>query len=452
MKVVIVGCTHAGTIAATQILNAHPDAEVVIYERNDNVSFLSCGIAVYLSGEIGDPDAMFYSSPKQLEEMGATVKVKHNVLSVDPDTKTLEVENQETGELTADFYDKLIITTGSWPVIPPVSGLENKNLYLCKTYYHAKKLFNVAKDSKKIVVVGGGYIGVELVEAYLRQGREVTLIDSSDQMLIKYFDKQYADRIGRIFKDHNAHLELQQRVTGFEDDGNGGVKVLTNKGKVYDADMAVLCVGFRPNSDLVRGKIDLHPDGTIKTNAYMQTSNPDIYAGGDVTSVHFNPTNTDRYVPLATNAVRQGTIAGVNVFGNTMKYMGTQSTTGLHLFGNTMVCTGLTLRRAKEMGIDADSVTIEDNYRPEFLITTTPVFMPLVWEKGTRRILGAQFMSKHDVSQSANLVSVCIQNRNSIDFLAYVDTLFQPNFDRPFNYVNLLAQAAVAKEDKKVSK
>ena len=147
MKVVIVGCTHAGTIAATQILNAHPDAEVVIYERNDSVSFLSCGIAVYLSGEIGDPDAMFYSSPKQLEEMGATVKVKHNVLSVDPDTKTLEVENQETGELTADFYDKLIITTGSWPVIPPVSGLENKNLYLCKTYYHAKKLFNVAKDS-----------------------------------------------------------------------------------------------------------------------------------------------------------------------------------------------------------------------------------------------------------------------------------------------------------------
>ena len=448
MKVVIVGCTHAGTIAATQILSAHPDAEVVIYERNDNISFLSCGIAVYLSGEVGNPDAMFYSSPEQLEKMGATVKVKHNVLSVDPSTKTVEVEDQESGNLTVDYYDKLIITTGSWPKIPPVTGLENPNLYLCKTYYHAKKLFKIAKQSKKVVIVGGGYIGVELVEAYLRQGRDVTLIDSSDQMLIKYFDRQYSDRIGKVFKDHHAHLELGQRVTGFLDNNKGGVTVATNKGKVYDGDVAIMCVGFQPNSGLVKGKVELHPDGTIKTNEYMQTSDPDIYAAGDVTSVHFNPTDTDRYIPLATNAVRQGTIAGVNVFGNKMKYMGTQSTTGLHLFGNTMVCTGLTYHKAKEFGIDADSITIEDNYRPEFMPTTTPVVMTLVWEKKTRRILGAQFMSKHDVSQSANLVSVCIQNRNSIDFLAYVDTLFQPNFDRPFNYVNLLGQAAVAKEDK----
>lgn len=448
MKVVIVGCTHAGTIAATRILNEHPDAEVVIYERNDNVSFLSCGISVYLSGEVGDPDAMFYSSPAELEKMGATVKVKHNVLSVDPETKTLEIEDQETGKLAADYYDKLIITTGSWPVIPPVSGLENKNLYLCKTYYHAKKLFKIASESKKIVVVGGGYVGVELVEAYLRQGRDVTMIDGGNYMLRKYVDRQFADRIARVFKDKGAHLELGQHVTGFKDNGNGGVQVVTDAGKVYDADTAILCVGFRPNSDLVKGKIDLHPNGTIKTNEYMQTSDPDIYAAGDVTSVHFNPTNTERYIPLATNAVRQGTIAGVNVFGNTMKYMGTQSTSGLHLFGNTLVSTGLTLRDTKQFGIDADSVTIEDNYRPEFMPTTTPVFMTLVWEKGTRRILGAQFMSNHDVSQAANLVSVCIQNRNTIDFLAYVDTLFQPNFDRPFNYVNLLAQAAVAKEDK----
>ena len=124
----------------------------------------------------------------------------------------------------------------------------------------------------------------------------------------------------------------------------------------------------------------------------------------------------------------------------------------LNLDGTYMASLGLTFERAEEAGFNADVVTIEDNYRPEFMPTTTPVLMTLIWYKDTQRILGAQMMSKHDISQSANLVSVCIQNRNSIDFLTYVDTLFQPNFDRPFNYVNLLAQAAVAKEDKKESK
>jgi NADPH-dependent 2,4-dienoyl-CoA reductase/sulfur reductase-like enzyme len=444
MKVIIVGCTHAGTITATQILKGHPETEVTIYERNDNVSFLSCGIAVYLSGDVGDPDAMFYSSPKQLADLGATVKMQHNVTNIDPQTKTVEVTDLVTGETTTDHYDKLVDTTGSWPVIPPIPGVDGPHVYLCKNYHHAKELFNVAKKAERIIVIGGGYIGVELVEAYTRQNKDVTLVDGSPRMLHKYFDQEYTSRIQKQFEDHGAHFAFDQRVTGFEDHGDAGVTVKTDKGS-YDADIAILCVGFRPNTDLLKGKVKLHDNGAIVTNEYMQSSDPDIYAAGDSTAVHYNPTGKDAYIPLATNAIRQGTIVGVNLFGNTMKDMGTQSSSGLNLYGTTMVSSGLTLENAKDAGFDAEAVTIEDNYRPEFMPTTTPVLMTLVWDKKTRQILGGQLMSKHDVSQSANVLSLCIQDKHTIDYLAFVDMLFQPHFDRPFNYLNILGQAAVAK-------
>lgn len=406
MKVIIVGCTHAGTITATQILQNHPETKVTIYERNDNVSFLSCGIAVYLSGDVGDPDAMFYSSPEQLTEMGATVHMQHNVTNIDPKTKTVTVTDLVTGETKTDHYDKLVDTTGSWPVIPPIEGVDGPHVYLCKNYHHAKELFNVAKDTQRIVVIGGGYIGVELVEAYTRQNKDVTLIDGSPRMLHKYFDREYTDRIQKEFVNQGAHFAFGQRVTGF-DNHEDGVTVKTDKGS-YDADIAILCVGFRPNTDLLKGK--------------------------------------DAYIPLATNAIRQGTIVGTNVFGNTMRDMGTQSSSGLNLYGTTMVSSGLTLENAKEAGFDAAAVTIEDNYRPEFMPTTTPVLMTLVWNKKTRQILGGQLMSKHDVSQSANVLSLCIQDKHTIDYLAFVDMLFQPHFDRPFNYLNILGQAAMKKQ------
>lgn len=444
MKVIIVGCTHAGTITATQILQNHPETEVIIYERNDNVSFLSCGIAVYLSGDVGDPDAMFYSSPEQLAAMGATVHMQHNVTDIDPKTKTVTVTDLVTGETKTDHYDKLVDTTGSWPVIPPIEGVDGPHVYLCKNYHHAKELFNVAKDAQRIVVIGGGYIGVELVEAYTRQNKDVTLIDGSPRMLHKYFDREYTDRIQQEFVDHGAHFAFDQRVTGFENHKNG-VTVKTDKGN-YEADIAILCVGFRPNTDLLKGKVKMHDNGAIITNEYMQSSDPDIYAAGDSTAVHYNPTGKDAYIPLATNAIRQGTIVGTNLFGNTMRDMGTQSSSGLNLYGTTMVSSGLTLENAKEAGFEAAAVTVEDNYRPEFMPTTTPVLMTLVWDKKTRQILGGQFMSKHDVSQSANIISLCIQDKHTIDYLAFVDMLFQPHFDRPFNYVNILGQAAVKKQ------
>ncbi|ALO05345.1 FAD-dependent oxidoreductase [Lactiplantibacillus paraplantarum] len=442
MKVIVIGCTHAGTAAVNQILSSNPDTEVTIYERNDNVSFLSCGIALYLGGQVADPQGLFYSSPEQLAELGATVHMQHDVTDVDTENHEITVTDLKTGESKTDHYDKLVVTTGSWPVIPPIDGIDSPNVYLCKNWTHAQNLWEAAKPAKRVIVIGGGYIGTELVEAYQKQGKEVTLIDGLPRILNKYLDKEFTDRVEQNFVDHGIKMALNQMVQGFSDDGKE-VTVKTNKGS-YTADMAILCVGFRPNTGLLKGKVDMNANGSIKTNDYMQTSDPDIYGAGDSVAVHYNPTQKDAYIPLATNAVRQGTLVGLNIFKPTRKYMGTQSTSGLMLFGQTIVSSGMTLEHAQAEKVPAAAVTFEDNYRPEFMPTTKPVLMQLVYNPETREILGAQFMSEHDVSQSANVISVMIQNHNTIDDLGFVDMFFQPIYDRPFNYLNLLGQAAIA--------
>ena len=439
MKVAVIGCTHAGTFAIKTILAEHPDAEVTVYEKNDNISFLSCGIALYLGGHVKDPQGLFYSSPDELKKLGASVKMNHEVTNVDPASKTIEVTDLKNDQSFEDTYDKLVVTSGSWPVIPPIKGVDNKNVYLCKNWNHAKELFETAPEKKRITIVGAGYIGAELAEAYNTKGHEVTLLDGADRIMSKYFDKEFTDVVEKDFTDHGVTLGLDQQVT--EISGDDTVTIKTTKG-TYETDLVVLCVGFRPNTGLFKGKLAMTDNGALITNEYMQTSDPDIYGAGDSVAVHYNPTHGLAYIPLATNAVRQGILVGKNIEKPTVKYMGTQSSSGLKLYDKTIVSTGLTMAAAKAQNINASEVIITDNYRPEFMPTTEPVLMSLVYDPETRRILGGSLLSTYDVSQSANTLSVCIQNENTIDDLAMVDMLFQPQFDRPFNYLNILAQAA----------
>ncbi|PWF99898.1 FAD-dependent oxidoreductase [Levilactobacillus bambusae] len=444
MKVIVIGCTHAGTYAIQEILKDHPDTEVTVYEKNDNISFLSCGIALYLGGEVKDPAGLFYSSPDALAKLGAKVEMKHNVTDIDQANKTITVEDLDQSTTFTDTYDKLVITTGSLPIIPRISGIDNDKVMLCKNWNNAQELFKAAPDAKRITIVGAGYIGAELAEAYSKTGHEVTLIDSADRVLSKYYDKSFTDKIEQAYKDHGVHLQLEETVTGFE--GSDSLTITTDKGSV-ETDLAILCIGFRPNTALLKDKVDMMPNGAIVTNEYMQTSDPDIFGAGDSVAVHFNPTGQNAYVPLATNAVRQGILVGKNLVKPTVKYMGTQSTSGLELYGMTMGSTGMTLDAALSQNMNAKQVLLTVNYRPDFMPTTEPVLMSLVYEPETHRILGGGLMSKYDITQSANTLSVCIQNQNTIDDLAMVDMLFQPNFDWPFNYLNLLAQAALDQED-----
>lgn len=443
MKVVVVGCTHAGTAAVKSILANNPEAQVTVYERNDNISFLSCGIALYVGGVVKDPAGLFYSNPEELASLGATVKMQHEVEAIDVTAKNVSAKNLLTGKEETVTYDKLVMTTGSWPIIPPIQGINSDNILLCKNYNQANEIIKKSEQAKKIVVVGGGYIGIELVEAFVESGKEVTLIDGLDRILNKYLDKPFTDVLEKELVDRGVTLALGENVQEFSSDDSGKVnKVITAK-QSFEADMVIMCVGFSPSTQLLKDKVDMLPNGAIIVDKYMRSSNPDIFAAGDSAVVHYNPSGTNNYIPLATNAVRQGLLVGHNLTEEKVAYRGTQGTSGLYLFGWKIGSTGVTLESAKLNNLEVGATVLEDNYRPEFMPTTENVMMELVYEKGTNRIVGGQLMSKYDITQSANTLSLAVQNKMTVEDLAFTDFFFQPHFDRPWNYLNLLAQAAL---------
>ena len=443
MKVVVIGCTHAGTAAIKNLRALNPDAEVTVFERNDNISFLSCGIALYVGGVVSDPKGLFYSSPEELKSLGVNTKMKHNVKNVDIKGKKLTVENLETGEVFDETFDKLIITSGSWPIIPRnIEGIDLENVLLCKNYNHANEIIERSKSVKRVVVVGAGYIGVELVEAFRNNGKEVILVDAEDRILSKYFDKEFTDVAEESFREKGIVLATGEKVVKIEG-ANGKVsKIVTDKNE-YETDMIIMCIGFVPNTALFKGQLEMLPNGAIKVDEYMRTSDKDVMAAGDCCSVFYNPLNMERYIPLATNAVRMGTLAGLNLVENKAKSLGTQGTSGIKIYENNMAATGITEALARSLDLEIETVIVTDNYRPEFMPTYEKVTLKVVFDKYTRIVLGAQLNSKVDLTQSINTLSVCIQNHMTIDDLAFVDFFFQPHYNKPWNFINLAGLAAL---------
>ena len=442
MKVVVVGCTHAGTAAIKNIKALDPTIDITVYERNDNISFLSCGIALYVGGVVKNQNELFYSSPEELKQLGVNTNMKHEVLSIDYQNKTLEVRNLETDDVKTDHFDKLVIATGSWPIIPPIEGIRSENVLLSKNFNHANEIIAHASYVQKIAVVGAGYIGVELAEAFEMMGKEVILIDAEDRIMPKYLDKEFTDRAEKAFTDHGITLALGQKVKGFTVEGDQVTHISTDK-ETFEVDMVIMCVGFRPNTQLFKNDLDTTPNGALIVNEYMQTSNPDVYACGDCANIYYNPTKESKYIPLATNAVRMGTLVGLNIKGPNVKYVGTQGTSGIKIYNWSISSTGLTEGVAKDAGINYGTVTVTDNNRPEFMPTYDEATLKIVFDKNSRRILGGQIISESDLTEKMNTLSVCIQKEMTVEELAFVDFFFQPHFNKPWGLLNLAGLAAL---------
>ncbi len=439
MKVIVVGCTHAGTSAVVNLKILYPNTEVVVYEKNDNISFLSCGIALSVGEIVKEPEKLFYNSPSNLEQSGIITRMKHEVLDIDFESKKIRVRNLSTNEEFEDKYDKLILTLGSWPIIPKLEGIDLENILLCKNYDHAKIIDEKKDSATNVVIIGAGYIGVELAEAFERLNKKVTLIDAEDRIMSKYLDKEFSDLAEKEFTDRGIKLVLGEKVVKFE--GNSGKvgKVITDKGE-YKGDLVVLCIGFRPNTKIIEGKLKTLKNGAIIIDDYMRTSEEDVFAAGDCCMVRYNPAKDNRYIPLATNAVRMGLLIARNIEKPSLKYMGTQGTSGIKIYDVSIASTGLTMESAKATtNLEVDSVTIHENNRPEFMPTFNDVMIKLVFEKESKRIVGGQIASVVDMTEFMNTLSVVIQNNMTIEELAMTDFFFQPHFNKPWGILNSVA-------------
>ncbi|UGQ07843.1 H2O-forming NADH oxidase [Streptococcus anginosus] len=453
-KIVVIGANHAGTACINTMLdNFGNENEVVVFDQNSNISFLGCGMALWIGKQIDGPEGLFYSDKEKLEAKGAKVYMESPVLSVDYDKK--EVTALVNGQEHLESYDKLIFATGSQPIIPPIKGVELvegnrefkatlENIQFVKLYQNSAEVIEKLKNNEginRVAVVGAGYIGVELAEAFERLGKEVILIDVADTCLAGYYDRELSDLMSQNLADHGIKLAYGQTVKAVE--GEGKVERIVTDKETFDVDMVIMAVGFRPNTALGAGKIELFRNGAFLVDKKQETSIPGVYAVGDCATIYDNSLGKMSYIALASNAVRSGIVGAYNATGHELEGIGVQGSNGINIYDLKMVSTGLTLEKAKAAGYNAVETGFNDLQKPEFIKHNNhEVAIRIVFDKDTRVILGAQMASHEDISMGIHLFSLAIQEKVTIDKLALTDIFFLPHFNKPYNYITMAALTA----------
>lgn len=446
-KVIVIGTNHAGTHAVQAIAENYKDThKVVTYDRNDNISFLGCGMALWIGGVIDNSDGLFYATPDTLRGMGADVYMEHDLVDVDFDKKEVTIKNLKTNETFTDNYDKLVLGVGSWPILPPIKGHDLENIKYAKIFQNAEEVIKILEDPeiKSVAVVGAGYIGVELAESFVQKGKEVTLINDFE-VLNRYYDKEFQELMHKRLVDNGVNVKTGERAVEFIGENGKVKKVVTDK-DTYNADLVLMSIGFRPNTAFLKDKgIELSEVGAIVTNDNQETSIKDVYAIGDCSTVRDNARRTKANIALATNAVRTGIVAGHNACGTKIEMLGVQGSNAIHIFGLTLCSTGITETEAKLAGFNCNSVTVTDTIRPAFMPNNNDVTLKVVWDKDSRRILGAQMASNEDITLALHFFSLAIQENYSIDKLALTDLFFLPHFNQPHNFITKAGLLALGK-------
>lgn len=443
-KIVVVGANHAGTAAINTMLDNYQGKEVVVFDKNSNISFLGCGMALWIGEQISSGERLFYSSKEALEKKGAKVHMETEVYNIDFKNKMVYARGVQDGREYRESYDKVILSTGSLPIHLPVPGAEFENVEFVKLYQDAKgvieKLGN-NKDIKHVTVVGAGYIGVELAEAFKRRGKEVALVDFCEDCLSTYYDKTFREMMDKNLEEHGVDLKYGQLLKEIKGNGKVG-SVLTDK-EEFQTDMVVLCVGFKPNTFLAKDRLEVFRNGAYKVDKTQKTSLDGVYAIGDCATVYDNAIDDINYIALASNAVRSGIVAAHNVCGTMLESIGVQGSNGISIYGLNMVSTGLTFEKAQRLGIKVGETTYTDLQKPEFIEHgNEAVTIRIVYDLDTRVILGTQIASRENISMAIHMFSLAIQEKVTIDKLKLVDIFFLPHFNKPYNYITMAALGA----------
>lgn len=467
-KIVCIGVNHAGTSAIKTLLIENPKNQVIGFEANDNISFLGCGIALAIGGVVKNTKSLFYATPDELRKLGATIKMNHKVSEINFDKKYVIVEDLITHQKFQETFDVLVYAAGSWPYIMPFHKPEYKGVKLCKNYAQALSLIEDAKKDnvQKVAILGAGYIGVELTEAFAKtisHHKEVTLVDMEDRIMPRYFGKHFTNVIQSEMKKSKVNLLMEHKVVELVVDHNNNVKALkaenikTKQVTEVGVDLVISCVGFAPQTKMLLNTLPnlaLSRNKAVQVNQYAQALDTDgnvvkdLYVIGDSASQHYYPSNSHENVSLATNAVKLGVVAAshinysqgpaFDVFKN-VKIQGITGTNAISVFDYSFASTGVSKETAHLLNIEADSVFHEGNDRCEFMGENHygKVMIELIWEKGTMRLIGAQIgsLSKFSHTETIYMLSLAIQKQLTLFDLLTVDVYFLPHLNKPLNFV-----------------
>ncbi|GEP23245.1 MAG: FAD-dependent oxidoreductase [Lentilactobacillus diolivorans] len=453
MKVIVVGSSHGGFETVRGLLAEKPDTEIQWYEKGDFISFLSCGMQLYLEGVVKNVNSVRYATAKGMRAKGVNVFVHQEVTHVDPDKHQVTVHNLDDDSTRTENYDKLVLSAGAVPATIPVPGNDLQNVYAMRGRDWAIKLKakTVDPDVENVTVIGAGYIGVEAAEVFAKAGKHVTLIDMLPRPLALYLDQEFTDILTETLKAHNIYPASGQAVKEFVGQ-NGKVTAVKTDQAEYPSDLVIQAAGLKANTDWLKGTLELGKKGLVNVNDHLETNQPDVYAVGDSTEVPFAPTGKKRQIALATNARRQGRVVAKNILGHDMTMPAISGSSALSVFDYHFASTGVKQGTADALGVKSASVFVTDTTQPPFVPETagnTKVYFKLTYDPSNKRILGAQIMSKRDVTANINAISLAIQGKMTLNDLAYADFFFQPGFDRPWNIMNVAAQKALKNEQAK---
>ena len=439
MKVVIVGGVAGGATAAARIRRLDEQAEIVVFERSGFISYANCGLPYYIGGVIEDPEELTLQTPESFfSRFRIQMKVHHEVTAIHPDRKTVSVKNLETGEAFEEGYDKLLLSPGAKPVWPNLPGMDSDKLFTLRTVedtFRIKEFINENKP-KSAVMVGGGFIGLELAENLRELGMEVTIVQRPKQ-LMNPFDADMASFIHAEVRKHGVKLALGYSVEGFAET-DGGVDVLLKDNVPLHADMVVLAIGVTPESALAKeAGLALGIKGSILVNDRMETSDSDIYAVGDAVQVKHYVTGEEALIALAGPANKQGRIAADNICGGDSRYLGSQGSSVIKIFDMTAAATGINETNAKKTGLDVDTVILSPMSHAGYYPGGKLMTMKVVFEKDTYRLLGAQIVGYEGVDKRIDVLATAIHAGLKATQLKDLDLAYAPPYSSAKDPVNM---------------
>ena len=447
MKVVVVGGVAGGASAAARLRRLDESAEIIMFERGEYISFANCGLPYYIGGEITDRAALTLQTPQSFHSrFHVDVRINSEVTAIDPKAKQVTVCSKDRGEYT-ESYDKLILSPGAAPIRPPMEGADNERVFTLRNIPDTYKIRGYVEEQhpKSAVVVGGGYIGVEMAENLKNAGVDVTIVELADHVIAP-LDYDMACDVHRYLKEKGVGLILQNGVQSIREE-DGALRLTLSDGEI-DTDLVIMAVGVRPDTALAKeAGLELNRRGAIVVDEHMLTSDPDIYAVGDAVEVTDFVTGEKAYIPLAGPANKQGRIAADNICGIPTTYKNTQGSAVLKIFDMTVATTGVNERAAKAAGLDYDKVYTFSNSHASYYPGSTGMSIKTLYEKGTGKILGAQIVGFDGVDKRCDVLATAIRAGMTAKDLTELELCYAPPFGSakdPVNFVGYVIENTLA--------
>jgi NADPH-dependent 2,4-dienoyl-CoA reductase/sulfur reductase-like enzyme/rhodanese-related sulfurtransferase len=437
MNLLIVGGVAGGASAAARARRLSEDAHIVLFERGPDVSFANCGLPYYLGGEIKERDKLLVAPAERLRSrLKLDVRVRTQVEAIDRKAKKLRVRDLSTGREYEESYDKLILAPGAAPLRPPIPGIDLPGVFTLRNLQDTDRIHKALAGARQAVIVGAGFIGLELAENFVRRGVTTTVVELQDQLLPP-FDKEMTTPLTEHVQDKGVKLLLGDSAEAFESSAEG-LAIRLKSGRSLTAQVVILGVGVRPENKLaVDAGFEVGPRGGIRVNEHMQTSDPDIYAVGDAIEVKDFVTGQATQVPLAGPANRQGRIAADHIFGRDAKYRGTQGTAIVRVFDRTAAMTGAsekTLQRAKR---PYRKVYIHPTQHAGYYPDAEQMTLKLLFDPQSGKILGAQAVGGAGVDKRIDVLAVAIQAGMTVFDLEEMELAYSPQYGSAKDPINM---------------